>query len=55
MLEDGTETFFAIKVIDNYGSCRTFLWGDSDNYTSEREELAIEKFLDLGDIVNGKV
>lgn len=54
MEDEGTETFFAIQVTDNFGSCRSYLWGDSSNYTSEREEKAIETFLDLGDIVYGK-
>ena len=54
MEDNGTETFFAIQVVDNFGLCRSFLWGDSSNYTSEREEIAIEKFLELGDVVYGK-
>lgn len=54
MESDGTETFFAIQVKDNFGSCRSFLWGDSANYSMEREELAMDKFFELGDIVYGK-
>jgi len=53
MENDGTETYFCIQVVDHLGSCRTYLWGSPEDFSSEAEEEAIEKFLELGDIVHG--
>lgn len=51
MTDDGTETMYLLKVIDEYGSVFQFLLGEPENYSSEIEGEAVSHFFPFKELM----